>query len=133
MTRSEAREQAFVLVFEKIFNPELTVEDIKIITEESELFSLDEFAEKLFVTVCENVEKTDEIISSNLRKWTIARIPRVSLALLRLAVSEILYFEDVPDSVSANEAVELAKKYAGEEDASFINGVLGSVIRGKAN
>ncbi|MBQ9945661.1 MAG: transcription antitermination factor NusB [Clostridia bacterium] len=133
MTRSEAREQAFVLVFEKIFNPELSVEDMKAIAQDSELFSLDPYAEKLIGAVCDNTETTDEIIASHLRKWTLQRIPKVSLALLRLAVTEILYFDDVPDSVCANEAVELAKKYAGEEDASFINGVLGSVIRGKTN
>ncbi len=133
MTRSEAREQAFILVFEKIFNPELSVTDMKEIAEDSELFILDGFAEKLFSVVCENVQKLDEIISANLRKWTINRIPKVSLALLRLSIAEILFFEDVPDSVCANEAVELAKKYAGEEDSSFINGVLGSVIRGKGN
>lgn len=133
MQRSEAREQAFILVFEKIFNPELTVNDIKEIAVNSELFELDEFAEKLFVTVCENVEKTDELISENLRKWTLARIPKVSLALLRLAVTEIMFFDDIPDGASANEAVELAKKYSTDEDASFINGVLGSVIRGKTN
>lgn len=133
MQRSEAREQAFILVFEKLFNPELTVKDMKEIAENSELFELDEFAEKLFVTVCENVEKTDELISENLRKWTLARIPKVSLALLRLAVTEIMFFDDIPDGVSANEAVELAKKYSTDEDASFINGVLGSVIRGKTN
>ncbi|MBR3767106.1 MAG: transcription antitermination factor NusB [Clostridia bacterium] len=133
MTRSEAREQAFILIFEKIFNPELSVDDIKAIAEESELFVLDEFSEKLFISVCENQEKADEVISSHLRKWTLQRIPKVSLALLRLAVVEILFFEDVPDSVCANEAVELAKKYGGDDDASFINGVLGSVIRGKTN
>lgn len=133
MTRSEAREQAFILVFEKIFNPELAIADMKEIAEETELFVLDAFAEKLLTSVCENVEKTDEVISANLRKWTIGRIPKVSLALLRLAVTEIMYFDDVPDGVSANEAVELAKKYGSEEDASFINGILGSVIRGKTN
>lgn len=131
MKRSEAREQAFILVFEKIFNPELSVSDMKEYAEESELFTLNEFAEKLFMCVCENEEAVDEIIASFLKGWTLQRIPKVSLALLRLAVTEILFFDDVPDSVSANEAVELAKKYAGEEDASFINGVLGSVIRGK--
>lgn len=133
MQRSQAREQAFILVFEKIFNPELTVGDMKEIAEESELFVLDEFAEKLFSSVCEHCEQVDGIISENLRKWTLQRIPKVSLAVLRLAVTEILFFDDVPDSVSANEAVELAKKYAGEEDASFINGVLGSIIKGKKN
>ncbi len=131
MKRSEAREQAFILVFEKIFNPELSVSDMKEYAEESELFTLNEFAEKLFMCVCENEEAVDEKIASFLKGWTLQRIPKVSLALLRLAVTEILFFDDVPDSVSANEAVELAKKYAGEEDASFINGVLGSVIRGK--
>lgn len=133
MTRSEAREQAFILVFEKIFNPELSVSDMKTIAEDSELFVLDDFAERLLTCVCDNIQTVDDVISSHLRKWTIQRIPKVSLALLRLAVAEILYFDDIPDSVSANEAVELAKKYAGEEDSSFINGVLGSVIRGKAN
>ena len=133
MTRSEAREQAFILVFEKIFNPELTVEDMKAFAQESELFILDKFAEKLTQSVIENEEAIDETIKSYLKGWTISRIPRVALALLRLAVAEIMYFDNVPDKVSANEAVELAKKYAGEKDVPFINGVLGSVIRGKNN
>ena len=133
MKRSEEREQAFILVFEKIFNSELSSQDIKDIAVESELFTAGGFAEKLFDTVCDNVEMLDEKISQYLKGWTLQRIPRVSLAVLRLAVCEILFFDDVPDGVCANEAVELAKKYAGEEDAAFINGVLGSVIRGKNN
>ena len=60
------------------------------------------------------------------------RISRVSLVLLRLALCEMLYETDVPVSVSINEAVELAKQYAPEDDASFINGVLGSVARAEA-
>lgn len=133
MKRSEAREQAFILVFEKIFNSDLNAQEIKDIAAESELFVAGGFAEQLFDAACENEEKLDEIITSFLKGWTLQRIPKVSLALLRIAVCEILFIDDVPDSVSANEAVELAKKYAGEEDASFINGVLGSVIRGKNN
>ena len=133
MKRSEEREQAFILVFEKIFNSELSSQDIKDFAVESELFTAGGFAEKLFDTVCDNVEMLDEKISQYLKGWTLQRIPRVSLAVLRLAVCEILFFDDVPDGVCANEAVELAKKYAGEEDAAFINGVLGSVIRGKNN
>lgn len=133
MKRSEAREQAFILVFEKIFNPEVTTEDMKMYAEESELFEVDAFAEKLFNSACEKADETDEIIAKCLKGWTLQRLPKVSLALLRLAVTEIMYFDDVPDGVSANEAVELAKKYAGDEDSAFINGVLGSVIRGKNN
>mgnify|MGYP003294336051 CR=1 FL=1 len=91
---------------------------------------MDAFAERLLISVCENIEKTDELISANLRKWSIGRIPKVSLALLRMAVTEIIYFDDVPDGVSANEAVELAKKYSVSEDASFVNGLLGSLVKG---
>ena len=131
MTRSEAREQAFIFIFEKIFNPELSVEEMKEFAQESELFTLDKFAEKIVVCVNDNIDAIDETIKSCLKGWTISRIPRVALALLRLAVCEIMYFDNVPDKVSANEAVELAKKYAGEKDVPFINGVLGSVIRGK--
>ena len=131
MTRSEAREQAFIFIFEKIFNPELSIEEMKEFAQESELFTLDKFAEKIVACVNDNIDAIDETIKSCLKGWTISRIPRVALALLRLAVCEIIYFENVPDKVSANEAVELAKKYAGEKDVPFINGVLGSVIRGK--
>lgn len=131
MTRSEAREQAFILVFERIFNPEISAENITKDAIESKFFIPDNFADNLFTATIEYEEKTDEIISSFLKDWRIQRIPKIALAILRLAVTEIIYFDDIPDSVSANEAVELAKKYAGEEDASFINGVLGSVIRAK--
>ncbi len=131
MTRSEIREQAFILVFEKIFNPELTVGEMKEMSHECELFELDSFAEKLINTVTENTDKIDEIISSYLRGWKLVRLPKVDLAILRLAVAEIMWFEDVPDKVSVNEAVELAKKYSEEKSPSFINGVLGSVVRGK--
>lgn len=131
MTRSEIREQAFILVFEKIFNPEQTVDEMKEISQECELFELDSFAEKLINAVIDNTEKIDETISSCLRGWKIGRLPKVDLAILRLAVAEIMYFDDIPDKVSVNEAVELAKKYSEEKSPSFINGVLGSVVRGK--
>jgi transcription antitermination protein NusB len=55
----------------------------------------------------------------------------VDLAIIRLAIYEIMFDNDVPDSVAANEAIELAKKYSTEESGSFVNGVLGKVIRGK--
>ena len=78
----------------------------------------------------EHEEEIDAKISENLKKgWKISRISKVSLALLRLAVYEILYRDDVPTSVSINEAVELSKKYTVKEDTSFINGVLGSVAK----
>ena len=132
MTRSEAREQAFILLFEKIFNPEQSVEDMKAVAEECGTFTVDPFAEKLSVAAVAYTEESDRLIEANLRGWKLSRLPKVTLAILRLAVAEIMTMDDIPDSVSANEAVELAKKYGGEEAPKFINGLLGTLIRGKA-
>ena len=71
----------------------------------------------------------DEIITRHSLKWSKQQISRVALSIMRLAVYEIQYEPDIPISVSINEAVELAKKYGGEEEAAFINGVLGGVAR----
>ena len=91
---------------------------------------LNEFAKKIVNFVCEKESEIDEIIERNLRGWKMNRISRVSLSLLRLAVGELLIGE-APDGVIANEAVELCKEYSGQEDASFVNGVLGEYIRGR--
>ena len=69
------------------------------------------------------------MISEHSKQWSIERLPKVSLAVLRLAVGEIKYNDEVPESVSVNEAVELAKTYGTAEDASFVNGLLSSVLK----
>ena len=132
MTRSEAREQAFILLFEKIFNPEQSVADMKAVAEECGTFMVDPFAETLSETAIAYTEQSDRLIESNLRGWKLSRLPKVTLAILRLAVAEIMCLEEIPDSVSVNEAVELAKKYGGEEAPKFVNGLLGTVVRAKA-
>ena len=71
----------------------------------------------------------DTKITPYLRKWELCRITRASLAILEMAFYEILYMDEIDPPVTINEAVELAKKYATPEDASFINGVLGSLVR----
>lgn len=129
MTRREAREQAFILIFEKSFNSEAEIDEILDLAKELELIEQDEFLENLVHKTCEMQQEIDEHISNNARGWKINRISKVPLAIIRLALAEILYFEDVPAGVSINEAVELAKKYANPEDASFINGLLGTVAR----
>ena len=132
MKRSEAREQAFILSFERIFNMDTELSEMKTIASESELFELDAFAQALAELVFDKAEELDGVISSFLKGWKIERLPRVVLAVLRLAVAEINYVEETPDAVVVNEAVELTKKYALEEDAAFVNGLLGSVVRSKA-
>ena len=129
MTRREAREQAFIVLFEKIFDNEATISEIVMKAKESELIKINSFAENTLKMVEDNFSEIDEIIEANTQDWSIARLPKVSLAILRLAVAEIKYVDDVPNGVAVNEAVELAKKYGTNEDASFINGILGTIAK----
>lgn len=129
MNRSKEREQAFILVFEKAFNPESAIEDIFSLAIESEFMEPSDFARTLATKTVENVEEIDSKIQEFAVGWTLSRITKVSLSILRIAICEILYMDDIPVSVSINEAVELAKQYAGKEDSAFINGVLGSISR----
>lgn len=130
MTRREERELAFILVFEKIFNDDLTIGEIVDAALEAEFIDDDNlFAISLAQMADEHTEEFDAIIAKNSVGWRIERLPKVSVAILRLALCEMLYVESIPVKVSANEAVELAKKFGTKEDASFINGLLGKVIR----
>ncbi len=129
MTRRESREQAFVLLFEKSFQTDVTMEEIISVGVENELIEKDEFAQKLALTAWDNLEKIDGVIEESLVGWRMSRISKVSLAVLRLAVCEIMFFDDVPVGASINEAVELGKKYGGQDDFSFVNGILGTVAK----
>lgn len=129
MTRREAREQVFIVLFEKIFDNDATISEIVATAKEAELIKINSFAENLLKVVEEHFSEIDEIIETNSQDWTIARLPKVTLAILRLAVAEIKYIDDVPNGVAVNEAVELAKKYGTSEDASFINGILGTIAK----
>lgn len=128
MTRSEAREQAFILIFEKAFNTDVPLGELYELAVESEIAQQDAFTEALACGVCEKQAEIDSVIEKYSVGWKIARISKVALAVMRLAVYEILY-TDVPVGVAINEAVELSKKYASKEDCSFVNGVLGSVAK----
>lgn len=131
MTRRQAREQAFILLFEKSFNPDVTVEELLELAKELRMLEDDEFVAALVNTTCDNIDTIDDFIIKYSKGWKINRIPKVTLAIIRMALAEIIYFDDVPDGVSVNEAVELAKKYSTPEDASYINGLLGTVVRSK--
>ncbi len=128
MTRHESRQQAFCLLFERIFSKASLQEIIDNAAESRDLV-LSDYAMELAQKADSNVEELDRIIESKLKKWKINRISKVALAVLRLAVSELQYEKDVPVKVIINEAVELAKNFSGEEDASFVNGVLGAIAR----
>ncbi len=91
---------------------------------------LSDFALEAVRGVQENQERIDECLQSISENWTLARMPMVDLAVLRLAAFEMMYSEDVPLSVAINEAVELAKAFGGEDESPrFVNGVLGRLAR----
>lgn len=128
MKRNEMREQAFFLIFENLFTPNDDMDElIRLYSENVE--PVCEYACEVFNGVCDNKQRLNETISKYSKAWKIARLPKVTLSLLYLALYEMLYVESIPDSIAINEAVELAKKYATSGDASFINGILGSVSR----
>lgn len=129
--RRKSREQAFIILFEKSFNADMTADEIISIAVEAEVISEDKYTKKLVNTAEEHMEEIDSLIEKNLKGWTMSRISKVSLALIRMAIAEIKYFEDVPTGVSINEAVEICKIYGSDEDKSFVNGLLGSVSRSK--
>lgn len=128
MTRREAREAAFALLFDNTFSTE-GMEAVIADAAESELLKMDDFSVALAKGAAEKQAELDQRIEAASHKWKMQRISRVSLAVMRLATYEVLYEKDIPVSVSLNEAVELAKKYGGEEEAAFVNGVLGGIVK----
>lgn len=128
MNRREAREQAFILLFEHSINHD-TIDDIIDNAGLARDLMISEFAEKIAMGAEEKETVLDAEIEAHIRGWKRNRLSKVSLSLLRLAIYEMMFEEDIPISVSINEAVDLAKKYGGAEDAPFVNGVLGSVAK----
>ena len=131
MTRHKSRENAFITVFEAGFSAN-DLEDILAVTQELpeyEEYMLDDFALNLIKTYYDHADEVNEMIQSKLKNWKSNRISRVCSAILRLSTAEMMYSNEEMDSIVINEAVELSKKFAGENDYQFINGVLGAVSK----
>ena len=129
MSRREEREQAFALLFER----QLNREPVRDLIENAGLardYVVADFTESLALGVEEHEEEINAMIAQYLHGWTFQRLSKTTVALLQLSVYEILYREEIPEKVSINECVELAKVYGSDEDASYLNGVLGSVVKG---
>ncbi len=129
ISRYKMREQAFLLCFESLFS-DTDIDELADNAGDARDEFLSDYAISCAKGVREHQDKLDEIISAKLKKgWRIERISKVSLAILRLAVYEMVYLDDIPVSVSINEAVELSKKYTVKDDTAFINGVLGAIAK----
>ncbi|WOC33314.1 MULTISPECIES: transcription antitermination factor NusB [Caproicibacterium] len=140
MKRHDARRQAFFLLFEQSLHGGTVAELIDYADEAGSFQEEDEEQKQVPAPVDEFAQRTasgaeahcaelDEIIGRYARGWSVRRISKVCLALLRLALYEMKWEADIPVSVSINEAVELAKQYGGADDASFLNGILGAAAK----
>lgn len=131
MTRREAREHIMKMLFQKDFLQEdeydsqaqAYLERFEI-GEKHHAFILGEYNGAIL-----HREEIDEIITASSKKWKTNRMAKLDLTILRLAVYEMYYEEDIPNNVAINEAVELAKKYSGDDSPAFINGLLANVIK----
>lgn len=126
MKRHEAREKAFQILFQL----DMLEEDMEsIIQERLNEEKKDDFLLMLVLGVVKERQAIDEIISSHLEKWSLQRLPSVEKTVLRIATYELKYIEDIPENVSINEAVNLAKMYGDEKSGKFVNGVLSKIIK----
>lgn len=122
-----AREQAFIIIFENMFNHE----SVSCITRMAEIYrdvEIIPFGKKIAKYAIDNQTEIDGLIEKYSKRWEIERISKVSLAILKMAISEILYIDNVPSIVTINEALEISKQYVTKEETGFIHGILGSLV-----
>ncbi|GFI16609.1 transcription antitermination protein NusB [Lachnospiraceae bacterium] len=128
MSRREMREQLFKLLFRVEFNPreELAQQEAFFFEDEENSMAFGENAQisGKFNKIIDKLDGIDTALNEKVQGWNTGRMGKVDLTILRLAVYEIMYDEDIPTSVAINEAVELAKKFGQDSSPSFVNGVL---------
>lgn len=130
--RTEAREFFMQLLFQMEVQNDysITIKD-KFVKENTMDPEQRSYFERLFQAVTKNLPAIDGKLEACSENWKISRMAKVDLSILRLSTAEILYLSDIPDSASINEAVDIAKKFGGEDSGKFINGILGKVVRSK--
>jgi N utilization substance protein B len=130
MKRRELREHIFELLFRVEFNDRDEMgEQMALFFENMDVENAKDrvYMEEKYTRVVEKLPEIDAAIEATAEGWKLNRLAKVDLAILRLAVYEMKYDEDVPVGVAINEAVELSKKYGGDESPAFINGILGKL------
>ena len=133
MKRSQLREMAFRLIYSSEVQKQMDNEQVEMFIQENEIQEQEEveYINEVYNGIKENKEEIESLISSNLKeKWTMDRISKIDFAILEVAIFELIYSK-LPYKVVINEAVELAKKYGEDSSKSFINGILGSIVKQK--
>ena len=134
MSRRNARKHIFNLVFQTEFNVETDIkETIETYTEEYEDFQKREsdFVSREYRGILANIESIDSYIDKYAIGWSVQRLAKTDLAILRMGVYEIIFDDEIPDAVAVNEAVELAKEFSGDKAPAFINAVLSKIVKSK--
>jgi len=130
MKRKEARELCMQLVYEMIIKNEFSLAGYQHYLEENPEANLqDEYIRQVLTNVADYHEDMDQLIRSYAIGWEMERIARVDMAILRVAFAEMQHIEDIPNFVSVNEAIEMAKKFSTENSSSFVNGILGTYLK----
>lgn len=130
MKRKELREAAVKLFYEMDIQKTFEHKFYKNFLAENELIALkNNYLKEVFDSFLLNRDNIDDIIQKSSTSWDIKRIAKVDLSILRVAITEILYLSDIPDKVSINEAIDLAKKYGDENSYKFVNGLLGKIVK----
>lgn len=127
MNRKEARNLTMQYIFQMEAQQNFSAEGLKDFLDDREPGKQREYIEKTLKSLCENLSNIDDCIESHSVGWAVPRMAKTDLAILRLAAAEILYDEQIPKSVSINEAVELAKIYGDDKSPGFINAVLKNI------
>ncbi len=131
MNRKLTREELMKLLYEMDMNDEFTSERFQKYLDLLENLKIDiSYFKNTSLNFIKNYKKIDNLINEYSSDWKINRIAKIDIAIMRLAITEMLYDENIPVSVSINEAIELCKKYSNEDSHKFINGILGNINRG---
>lgn len=130
MSRTIAREMAFKLLFQTDVGRNPWQQAMARMLEEEPLPEKSrEFLEQLVKGTLQHLKEIDQLITQHSREWTLERMANTDRNILRMAIYEIKYIEDVPAGAAINEAVELAKRYGDENSGKFVNGILGQIVR----
>lgn len=124
LTRKEAREEAFRLLFETEFQKDADPAEVYALAKEDRDFGENAYVKAVYFGVCEHLAEIDEIIMRHSNGWKTSRITPVSRSVIRLCIYEMLYMEDIPAAVSLNEAIELVKQFDDHKMKAFVNGLL---------
>ena len=130
LSRHTIREKAVQALFSMEFNTQLSQQEALVFAlsyDQEAIAEIDPYLAEIVAGVCDNKEQIDQLIATHLKRWTINRLPRLDLTIMRVAVYEMMTSEDMPLVIAIDEAIQLAKTYSDDKSRRFINAVLANI------